>query len=121
MRVRLSDAATSTVLAEHYRMQAEVCHQMARITKACATRGGSSAGLRGIVRKIYGTSPKSANLGGKKPDCQHLRRCRRILLVAGMIGETARPVARHHGPGGVVPARIHCALVGVVEVLSQGG
>jgi hypothetical protein len=32
MRVRLSDAATSAVLAEHYRMQAEVCHQMARIT-----------------------------------------------------------------------------------------
>jgi hypothetical protein len=28
MRVRLSDAATSAVLAEHYRMQAEVCHQM---------------------------------------------------------------------------------------------
>jgi hypothetical protein len=32
LRLRLSDAATSTVLAEHYRMQAEVCHQMARIT-----------------------------------------------------------------------------------------
>ena len=32
MRVRLSDAATSAVLAEHYRMQAEVCHQVARIT-----------------------------------------------------------------------------------------
>jgi hypothetical protein len=32
MRVRLSDAATSAVLAEHYRMQAEVCHQMARMT-----------------------------------------------------------------------------------------
>jgi hypothetical protein len=31
MRVRLSDAATSAVLAEHYRMQAEVCHQMARM------------------------------------------------------------------------------------------
>ena len=30
--MRLSDAATSAVLAEHYRMQAEVCHQMARIT-----------------------------------------------------------------------------------------
>jgi hypothetical protein len=32
MRVRLSDAATSAVLAEHYRMQAQVCHQMARMT-----------------------------------------------------------------------------------------
>ena len=32
LRVRLSDAATSAVLAEHYRMQAELCHQMARIT-----------------------------------------------------------------------------------------
>jgi hypothetical protein len=32
MRVRLSDGATSAVLAEHYRMQAEVCHQMARMT-----------------------------------------------------------------------------------------
>ena len=30
-------------------------------------------GVWGIVRKIYGTSPKSVNLGGKKPDCQHLR------------------------------------------------
>jgi hypothetical protein len=32
MRLRLSDMATSAVLAEHYRMQAEACHQMARIT-----------------------------------------------------------------------------------------
>jgi len=32
MRLRLSDAATSAVLAEHYRMQAEVCHQMALIS-----------------------------------------------------------------------------------------
>jgi hypothetical protein len=32
LRVRLSDVATSAVLAEHYRMQAEVCHQMARVT-----------------------------------------------------------------------------------------
>jgi hypothetical protein len=32
MRVRLSDAATSAVLADHYRTQAEVCHQMARMT-----------------------------------------------------------------------------------------
>ena len=32
MRVRLSDAASSAVLAEHYRTQAEVCHQMARMT-----------------------------------------------------------------------------------------
>ncbi|HVO95034.1 MAG TPA: hypothetical protein VMT22_19425 [Terriglobales bacterium] len=28
----MSDAATFAVLAEHYRMQAEVCHQMARTT-----------------------------------------------------------------------------------------
>jgi len=41
--------------------------------------------------------------------------CRRILLVARMIGETARSVARHYGSGGV-RARIYCALVGVVEV-----
>jgi hypothetical protein len=32
MRLRLSDAFTSAVLAEHYRAQAEVCHQMARMT-----------------------------------------------------------------------------------------
>ena len=32
MRLRLSDAATSAFLAEHYRAQAEVCHQMARMT-----------------------------------------------------------------------------------------
>ena len=32
MRLRLSDAATFTVLAEHYRAQAETCHQMARMT-----------------------------------------------------------------------------------------
>ena len=32
MRLRLSDAATSAVLTDHYRMQAEVCHQMARMT-----------------------------------------------------------------------------------------
>jgi len=32
MRLRLSDAATFAVLAEHYRMQAEVCQQMARTT-----------------------------------------------------------------------------------------
>jgi hypothetical protein len=31
MRVRLSDVASSAVLAEHYRMQAEVCQQMARM------------------------------------------------------------------------------------------
>jgi hypothetical protein len=32
MRLRLSDAATSAVLAEHYSTQATVCHQMARMT-----------------------------------------------------------------------------------------
>ena len=32
MRLRLSDATTSAVLAEHYRAQAEMCHQMARMT-----------------------------------------------------------------------------------------
>jgi hypothetical protein len=32
MRLRLSDAASSPVLAEHLRAQAEMCHQMARIT-----------------------------------------------------------------------------------------
>jgi hypothetical protein len=26
MRLRLSDAATSAVLAEHYRVQADMCH-----------------------------------------------------------------------------------------------
>lgn len=31
MKLRLSDAAASAVLAEHYRTQAEVCHQMARM------------------------------------------------------------------------------------------
>ena len=30
--MRLSDATTSAVLAEHYRAQAEMCHQMARMT-----------------------------------------------------------------------------------------
>jgi hypothetical protein len=32
MRRRLSDAVTSAALAEHYRTQAEMCHQMARMT-----------------------------------------------------------------------------------------
>jgi hypothetical protein len=32
MRLRLSDAVTSAALAEHYRTQAEMCHQMARMT-----------------------------------------------------------------------------------------
>lgn len=32
MRLRLSDVAPSAVLAEHYRLQAELCHQMARAT-----------------------------------------------------------------------------------------
>jgi hypothetical protein len=32
MRLRLSDAATSAVLAEYYHAQAEVCQQMARMT-----------------------------------------------------------------------------------------
>jgi hypothetical protein len=32
MRLRLSAAATSAVLAEHYRKQAEMCHQLARMT-----------------------------------------------------------------------------------------
>jgi hypothetical protein len=32
MRLRLSDATTSAVLVEHYRAQAEMCHQMARMT-----------------------------------------------------------------------------------------
>src|SRR5262245_33445575 len=31
MRLRLSDAATSAVLAEHYSAQAEMCHQAARM------------------------------------------------------------------------------------------
>jgi hypothetical protein len=32
MCLRLSDATTSAVLAEHYRAQAEMCRQMARMT-----------------------------------------------------------------------------------------
>jgi hypothetical protein len=32
MRLRLGDATTSAVLAAHYREQAEMCHQMARMT-----------------------------------------------------------------------------------------
>lgn len=32
MRLRLSDAATSAVLAEHYRVQAMACQQMALMT-----------------------------------------------------------------------------------------
>ena len=32
MRLRLSDAATFAVLAEHYRTEAATCHQMARVT-----------------------------------------------------------------------------------------
>ena len=32
MKLSLSDAAPSAVLAEHYRTQAEVCHQVARMT-----------------------------------------------------------------------------------------
>jgi hypothetical protein len=32
MKLRLSDAATFAVLAEHYRVQAETCHQMARLS-----------------------------------------------------------------------------------------
>jgi hypothetical protein len=32
MRLRLSDVAPSAVLAEHYRVQAELCNQMARAT-----------------------------------------------------------------------------------------
>ena len=32
MRLRLSDATTSAVLLEHYRAQAEMCHQMAQMT-----------------------------------------------------------------------------------------
>ena len=30
MRLRLSDVAPSAILAEHYRVQAELCNQMAR-------------------------------------------------------------------------------------------
>jgi hypothetical protein len=78
-------------------------------TNACTTRGGSSMGLLGIVRKIQGTSPKSANPGGKKTGLPALKEpCRRILLIAGMIGETARPVARHHGSGGVPRENLVC-------------
>ena len=32
MRLRLSDAASLSFLAEHYSAQAEMCHQMARMT-----------------------------------------------------------------------------------------
>jgi hypothetical protein len=32
MRLPLSDAATAAALAEYYRAQAELCHQMARMT-----------------------------------------------------------------------------------------
>ena len=39
MRVRLSDAATAAVLAEHYQMQAAVCHQMALITVSPVREG----------------------------------------------------------------------------------
>ena len=34
MRLRLSDATTSAVLAAHYREQAEMCHQMSRMTES---------------------------------------------------------------------------------------
>jgi hypothetical protein len=39
MRLRLSDATTSTVLLEHYLAQAEMCHQMARMTVSPFKRG----------------------------------------------------------------------------------
>jgi hypothetical protein len=39
MRLRLSDATTSAVLAEHYRAQAEMCHQMARMTVSPFKKG----------------------------------------------------------------------------------
>ena len=32
MKLRSGDVAPSAVLAEHYRLQAELCHQMARMT-----------------------------------------------------------------------------------------
>jgi hypothetical protein len=46
MRLRLSDAATAAVLAEHYRTQAEMCHQMARMTVSPFQRGLARACCR---------------------------------------------------------------------------
>jgi hypothetical protein len=56
MRLRLSDATTSAVLGEHYRVQAEMCHQMARMTGSLSKRAGwsllqSGRSWRGSKRK----------------------------------------------------------------------
>jgi hypothetical protein len=45
MRVRLSDAATSAVLAEHYRMQATACQQMALISVSIGDAQGLDRAL----------------------------------------------------------------------------
>jgi hypothetical protein len=39
MRVRLSDVTPSAVLAEHYRVQAELCNQMARASASPFKKG----------------------------------------------------------------------------------
>lgn len=46
MRLRLSDVAPSAVLAEHYRVQAELCHQMARMTVSPFKEGLAGACCR---------------------------------------------------------------------------
>jgi hypothetical protein len=53
MRVRLSDAATSAVLAEHYRMQATACQQMALISVSIGDAQGLDRALAPMTRNGY--------------------------------------------------------------------
>jgi hypothetical protein len=65
MRLRLSDAVTSAALAEHYRTQAEMCHQMARMTVSPFKEGWLE--FADEWTKLARETEAKAALGGSRP------------------------------------------------------
>jgi len=66
MRVRLSDAASFAVLAEHYRAQAEVCQQMAWMTVSPFKEGWLE--LAAEWKKLAQETEAKAVRGRRSPD-----------------------------------------------------
>ena len=74
MRLRLSDATTSAVLAEHYRAQAEMCHQMARMTGSPFKEGWLEFAAEWTkLAREQEAKPKPAE--SAMPAAEHFREC----------------------------------------------
>ena len=74
MRLRLSDATTSAVLGEHYRVQAEMCHQMARMTGSPFKEGWLEFAAEWTkLAREQGEKAKPAE--SAMPAAEHFREC----------------------------------------------